>query len=476
MTNGIAYAMNGSNPAFSLPPGYGFDDLSQYEEERRKAFANDLRTQLAERRKKLSEALTNQGKQLFDVANPGILEDLNSRGLLTSPTAVSQQQTQALKEIELANQGELNQFDNSATAAGLSADQDALDSALDLRRGSLEQRIQDSQSAREEALARDLAKQQGRNSLYGSLIGVGGQLGSAYLGAKVLGGSGLFGGGGGGGVGGAVGGSGVLGGTAAGTLTGTAYGAPGFQAASSLFPQGLGQVGTATTAPAGGIGLGGGAAILGAGIGSMMVDNYLNKKIDWSGRFGNTGGAAARFMFNPVGSQLNFAKSLVSDPKATAKRALGNAPSQVSNVVSSVGNSISKAFCFEANTPISMDDGSVRPINQLYIGAETLGGTVESIRTSKTDVGTKYLYKGVQVTGEHAVKEGGKWLRVKDSDYSQPLKGDGIVWSIVTDKHRVWVNGIEFADEHESDQWEHLTIDQSLAELNRQEKEVAYGV
>lgn len=428
MANGLAYAMGGVNPAFSLPPDFQINDLSVYEEQRRKAFADDLRAQLAARRKQLSEALTTQGKQLFDAANPGILEDLNSRGLLTSPTAVSQQQTNALRDIGLENQKYLNEFDTAATGAGLQADQDALDSGLELRRSDLEHRIQQGQSIEEMGLAKDLARQQGRKSLYGSLIGAAGNLGGAYLGAKALGGAGLFGGGT----------AGTAGASGAGPL-----GIP------------LSGAGAAPTGLAGFGGLGGLAAIGGAGIGSMMLSQAVaNRAIPKVGQFG---GNALGVVANPIGAQLNAAKKIVSNP---------------GQAISSVGNSLKKTFCFDAETPIEMEDGHQIPISRLYIGAETKGGIVEKLSTAKVSDGDRYLWKGIKVTGSHAVKEDGKWIRVEDSPYAARQKGGGIVWSIVTDKHRVWINGLELADENETDKWEELSMVESLAELNAQEKAV----
>lgn len=444
----IASAMNGSSPAFSLPPGYGYNELADYEEQRRKAFSTDLKNQLAGRRAQLSTALTQQGTQLFNSANPGILEDLNSRGLLSSSTAVNQEQARALKEIELSNQGYLNDFDTAATAAGIQSDQDALDSALDLRRGQLEQQNMNAQADREEALARDLAKQQGRNSLTSSLIGAGGSLGSAYLGAKALGGLGAK-------TAATTAATGGLGATGVSGATGTG----GLSGSLSLFsPGGFGSAATAPSTFAQLGGFGGLAAIGGAGLASALISRAADKKL--TPLLGKTAGSLGSVIANPIGAQLNFAKKLATDPK---------------KAVSSVGKSVSKAakkvFCFDAQTPITMEDGSQVPICQLHIGAETKGGVVESIRTSKTDEGTRYLYKGIRVTGKHAVKENGKWLRVEDSAHSDVLRGGGIVWSIVTDKHRIYVNGIELADEHETDQYEDLSIDQSLEVLNRQEEE-----
>jgi len=417
----------------------GFDDLAALEEARRRAFGQYSQQQIldlgkqysseaAKRRAALSQSLMNTGQQTFDLQNPKILEDLNSRGLFTSPSTVANSQAQALKEIALANGTQLNNFDdqtfnemNSIRNLGLSAnlqgEQDALDSGLDLRRGGLESQLQGANASREEQLARDLADQQRRAGITNSLIGVGGSLLPSLF-TKGGSGGGLFS---------ALGGGGAK-------AAGTGY--------SSMAGRGVGfPIGNGMTAGGGGIGLGGAAGIGAAGIGSMLLAKSVENKAKKS--LGTTLGNVAGTIANPIGSQLNKAKDVVKN-----------------------------VFCFEAGTPVTMADNSQRPISQLYVGANTKGGEVVSIRTSRTGAGTRYLYKGIEVTGSHAVKENGKWIRVKDSDHSAPQNGEGIVWSIVTTDHRIWINGIEMADETETDLYETLTIDESLAHLNKEEKNI----
>lgn len=306
--SGVVQAMTGKKKLTpTLPSNYGFNELANYEEERRNIFSNNLTDQLAQRRKQLSQSLTDQGQQLFAAANPRILEDLNSRGLFSSPSAVNTSQSNALRDIGLANQQYLNDFDTQSVSAELQSQQDALDAGLDLRRGGLEAQRADSQAAREEALARDLAKTQIKNSLTNSLIGAGGSIGAGLLAGRLGGGTGT----GGGSALGRLLGTGTGAGTGFGStaIANTAAGAP----ASSLFPGGLGAVGT--NAPASGIGLGGAAAIGGAGLGAMALSGAAENK------YGTLGGVLA----NPIGYQLNKAKQLITNPKQT---------------ISSIGNSL----------------------------------------------------------------------------------------------------------------------------------------
>ena len=445
----LARSMTNRYPIFassqetnSLPNPYTFDTLANYEEAKRKAFGQSAYGQIMGARNNLAKSLTDYNIGLFRQYQPELLEDLNSRGLATSPSELANSTTRAMTELALASQPELMNIEMGATSADLQAQQDAIDSALDLRRGKLESDENAKMAAQEEALARDLAKQQSRNSLYQSLIGAGGNLGSAMLMSKMLGGGSLFGGGGAGGAGG-----GGL--TAIPATSGTGVSssvAPGL-----LADAGMADYGVAGATPAGFFGSMGPAAgtgaLVGAGLGAMALSRAGQR----------AGGTAGGIFANPIGYQLNKAKQLVSNPKQTVSKAAKN-----------VSKSIKKAFCFDGMTAVEMENGTVKPICDMNLEDQTKGGKVESIRISLTPDGTLYNYLGEKVTGSHAVKENGAWIRIKDSPYAKRLRGPGIVYSIVTSDHRIFVNGIEFADEHETDQYEHLDIDESLKELNRQ--------
>jgi hypothetical protein len=392
-----------------LPANYGFADLAGYEDKRRNDFANQIESELAQRRATLSNSLNQQGKSFFDLANPGILEDLNNRGLFRSPTAVNSAQADALKEIALSNQSYLNDFDTQATGAKLQAQQDALDSSTDLLRGDLESRLSQANSSQEEQLARDLAKVQGRNSLYGSLIGAGGSLGSSLLMSRLMGGGSLFGGGAGAAGAGGAGASGV---------------------------GGFGAFGT-----------GGALHALGpvAGVGAALAIRNGMKQ----GTFGNTGNAV-----------INAAQPFFAPDKAIKS---------VANVVSNPVKSIKKVFCFDGETPIRMADGTDKAIQDVCLNDFTHGGWVESISISMTSDGTLRNYLGTLVTASHAVKEKGSWIRVGDSKYAVPVSGAAVVYSLVTTDHRIHVGDVTFADQHETDNYETLDMNESLEALNKED-------
>lgn len=147
-----------------------------------------------------------------------------------------------------------------------------------------------------------------------------------------------------------------------------------------------------------------------------------------------------------------------------------NVTQPVVNTVKSIANTVKSVFCFDGLTMIDMVDGSKKAIKDIQLGDRVKGGgEVQSIRTSRTPNGTRFDYKGIIVTGSHAVKEK-SWLRVRNSTYARRIDGDGIVYSLVTDLHRIYVNGIQFADEHETDMYESLSMEESLRYLNRTEK------
>lgn len=166
--------------------------LGQTQQQQILDFAKQQELSAADNRTKLAQSLSDQGQQTFSLANPSILEDLNARGLFTSQTARDQSQAQALKEIALANQGTLTNYDlntqnqiNDLKSSGLSAmlggEQSAIDTALGLRQSAISQQFQNSQAQAQNALAQWLAQQQSRTQLTSSLLGLGGTLGAGAL-------------------------------------------------------------------------------------------------------------------------------------------------------------------------------------------------------------------------------------------------------------------------------------------------------
>lgn len=151
----------------------------------------------------------------------------------------------------------------------------------------------------------------------------------------------------------------------------------------------------------------------------------------------------------------------VLGPKMVTNTAKG-----ITQGVTGAVNTISNIFCFHPDTLINMADGTTMPIHAIQVGDTVQGGIV--IATTRAIGHDFHWYKGVLVTGKHAVKENGTWLRVEDSKIGRLLpKYVEIVHSLVTSDHRIWVGDVEFADQHENDNYENLNLEQSLAELNK---------
>ena len=113
--------------------------------------------------------------------------------------------------------------------------------------------------------------------------------------------------------------------------------------------------------------------------------------------------------------------------------------------------------CFLAGTPITMEDGSVKHIEELQLGDRVKdGGLVDGLGSFLAD--DIYDYQGIYVAGSHAVKEDGIWKRVEDSDLGKPLNDDAthIVYTLGCENKRIDINGITFTDYFETDHQELL--------------------
>lgn len=168
------------------------EDLAQKQQGQINAFADDFSTRAKTKREELAAALAKNNQSAFEMENPFILEDLNSRGLFRSPTAVNSAQADALKELELDRSNKLLAFDTSAfgdesdiRSGGLSnligGDQSALDTALNARRSGLEMAYNKSMADQEQSLADSLAKKKRRADLTNSLISGGASIISAAI-------------------------------------------------------------------------------------------------------------------------------------------------------------------------------------------------------------------------------------------------------------------------------------------------------
>ncbi len=93
--------------------------------------------------------------------------------------------------------------------------------------------------------------------------------------------------------------------------------------------------------------------------------------------------------------------------------------------------------CLEYNTLVLMSDGSTKKIGEIVAGDETAYGIVhqtfirrfDQSRTMEADFqasynGGLYNYRGVLVTGNHAVRDGDRWMQVADTRDAVPASFD----------------------------------------------------
>lgn len=191
---------------------------------------------------------------------------------------------------------------------------------------------------------------------------------------------------------------------------------------------------------------------------------------------GATGAATAGIASGvPAAGQTYLQKISSSNPAQIAATVgtMGMAPvaQAVASGVQKAVKTVTNIFCFHPDTLIVMESGYLLPIHKVVVGDLTKGGKV--LATTRAIGQDFYWYNGVVVTGKHAVKENGIWIRVESSKLGHQFKYlTEVVCSLVTEKHRIYANGIEFADQYETDLYESLDMDESLAELNKNAKHV----
>ena len=130
------------------------------------------------------------------------------------------------------------------------------------------------------------------------------------------------------------------------------------------------------------------------------------------------------------------------------------------------------AFCFEADTPVEMADGSECPISEVQIGDMTAGGIVYSKTVADGLKEPWFDYQGVIVTGSHTLFENGRWIRVQDSANAIRVDARPEAHCLGTSEHEIIVRGIRFGDMDEIDRSSLVymeTWDRTLAAKNQAE-------
>lgn len=166
--------------------------LAQQQQQQINDFATQQQKSVADYRGTLAQNLSNTAQQTFQQENPFIMEDLNSRGLFTSQTARDQSQNQALQQLATQQQNTLSNYDTqqfnniqdikgSGLSALLGGNQQALDTALQLREAGIQNTFNQQNQQAQMSYAQMLAGQQSRNQMISSVLGLGGTLGAASM-------------------------------------------------------------------------------------------------------------------------------------------------------------------------------------------------------------------------------------------------------------------------------------------------------
>ena len=108
--------------------------------------------------------------------------------------------------------------------------------------------------------------------------------------------------------------------------------------------------------------------------------------------------------------------------------------------------------CFLAGTPVTMEDGSIKHIEDIQLGDRVkLGGLVDGLGSFLAE--DIYDYKGVYVAGSHAVLEDGEWKRVENTIHGKPLNDNNthIVYTLGAEHKRIEIQDITFTDYFETE-------------------------
>lgn len=150
-------------------------------------------------------------------------------------------------------------------------------------------------------------------------------------------------------------------------------------------------------------------------------------------------GAAAGSGFATAAATLLTTGDVKEAAKAGVATAIGTAIGNaiLPGVGGFVGGFIGGLFCFSADAPILMADGTQKAVQDIKIGDEVLhGGLVIAAGQAMAD--DIYEYKNTRISSFHAVFENGKWVRAEDSEDGVKAEIEGayeVVYPIATENH-----------------------------------------
>jgi len=153
----------------------------------------------------------------------------------------------------------------------------------------------------------------------------------------------------------------------------------------------------------------------------------------------STGRKVFNAVSDPVGTAIDMGADAMGVPEDSPLRTAAHAGSFL--------------LCFGPDTPVTMADGSAKPIQAVLPGDMTQGGKVKAIMKFATLGARMYSYKGVVVAGGHKVLENGAFVAVRNSFFGVALNETvATVFDLTTSAHRIYVGDITFADFDEVDQ------------------------
>lgn len=140
-----------------------------------------------------------------------------------------------------------------------------------------------------------------------------------------------------------------------------------------------------------------------------------------------------------------------------------------------VGGAIGGAICFAPDTLVLMKDGTEKEIKDIELGELTFFGekvTGKAQHAFDDDIYSYKCRKGtIYVTGTHAVFEDNVWKRVYDSKLGVKVPkfevNVPVVYSLSTEKHRLYIKGNMFADYDEVDACGQYTLSECIDMLNK---------
>ncbi len=138
-------------------------------------------------------------------------------------------------------------------------------------------------------------------------------------------------------------------------------------------------------------------------------------------------------------------------------------------VAGPVGAVVGAVVCFLKGTPIAMEDGTFKNVENLDIGDITaVGGMVTACGKA---LATQLVeYKGRLTSVNHAIFQDGKWKRAYNLDGAKLIDLDipAMVYPVVNEKHILLTdNGTVYADMIEHDDSVGMSDDEKISVLNR---------